>query len=242
MRTVIGFGLLAAAACGGGGGETDIEATLRFADRSDQEIARFINAAAGTDMFMATSQIDQFGDTFDGDPCPSITVAGTTATVTGGCTRLDGVQVQGSASVTNPLGWDQIEEYEYGADTVYVANQLVLVDENFTQTFDGVIRRFDSLTSWDADITVTSFDLTLRSDLHYECENPSAPRCELTGSGIELPGIGGAQVSGTVTVNLDTNRQTSSFTLQGADRLTVTSDGTCVAWSISGTDRGMACP
>jgi hypothetical protein len=241
MRTTIAFALLAATACGGGGG-TDIEATLRFADRTDPEIVRLINAAAGTDMFMAEGQIDQFGDTFDSDPCPSITVSGNTATVTGGCTRLDGLQIQGSATVTNPLGWDQIEDYEYGSDTVYEATQFALIDANFTQTFDGVIRRGDNLTSWDADITVMMWDLTLRSDLYYVCSNPSAPRCTLSGSGLELPGIGGAHVSGTVTVNLDTNRQTSSFTLQGADRLTVSSDGICVAWSISGTDRGMSCP
>jgi hypothetical protein len=241
MRTPIAIALFAAAACGGGG-ETDIEATLRFADRSDPEIVRLINAAAGTDMFMAESQIDQFGDTFDDDPCPSIAISGTVATVTGGCTRLDGTQVQGSATVTNPLGWDQIEDYDYGSDTVYEANQLVLIEESFTQSFDGVIRRGDNLTSWDADITVTSFDVTLRSDLYYVCTNPSAPRCTLSGSGLELPGIGGAQVSGTVTIDPDSGRQTAEFTLQGADRLTVTSDGTCVAWSIEGTDRGMTCP
>jgi hypothetical protein len=49
-------------------------------------------------------------------------------------------------------------------------------------------------------------------------------------------------VSGRVTIDRETNRQTSDFTLQGVDRLTVHAEGTCVGWSIEGTDRGMACP
>jgi hypothetical protein len=95
-------------ACGGGG-STDIESSLVFADRTDAEILRLINAAAGTDMFFAEAQINQFGDTFDADPCPAVTVEGNVATVTGGCTTSDGTRIDGSAIVTNPLGWDQIE-------------------------------------------------------------------------------------------------------------------------------------
>src|SRR5690348_6817285 len=92
---------LLVAACGGGGGSTDIEPTLRFADRTDTEISRLINAAAGTDMFSAQAQVDQLADTFDGDPCPTIAVDGLTATLTGGCTRQDGTEVRGAAVVTN---------------------------------------------------------------------------------------------------------------------------------------------
>ena len=239
--TIIGP-LLALAACGGGGGSTDIESTLVFADRSDAEIARLINATAGTDMFMAQAQLDQFGDTFDGDPCPAVTVSGNVATVTGGCTRQDGVMITGSAVVTNPLGWDQIEEYDFNEETVYEARQLAIVESGFTQTFDGTLIRSDSLTTWDADITSTSFDLTIRSDLYYHCEDPDNPECTLSGSGIELVGVGGARVSGRVTIDRDTNSQTSDFTLQGADRVTVHAEGSCIAWSIEGTDRGMSCP
>jgi hypothetical protein len=235
--------LLLAAACGGGGGSTDIDQTLRFADRSDQEISRLMNAAAGTDMFQAQAQMDQFGDTFDEDPCPQIVVDGNTATVTGGCTRLDGTtQVQGSMVVTNPSSWDQIEDFQFGEDTLYEATALAIVTENFSQTFDGFIRRTDSFQTWDADITVTMFDMTVRSDIHYECTNPNAPRCTLSGSGLELPGVGGAHVSGSVSIDLETNRQVSSFTLEGADTLTVHVEDNCIEWSISGTDRGMDCP
>ena len=234
--------LVVAPGGGGGGGSTDIEATMRFSDRSDQEIARLINAAAGTDMFLAESQIDQFGDTFDGDPCPAVTVSGNTATVTGGCTRLDGTEIQGTASVTNPLGWDQIEEYDYTRDTEYEAVGLTIIDNGFSQTYDGFIHRTDMLTSWDADITVTSLDVTLRSDLYYVCTNPNAPRCTLSGSGLEMPGIGGAKVSGTVSIDASTNRQVADFTLQGADKLTVHVADGCIEWHIEGTDRGMDCP
>ncbi len=240
MRT-LAIALFTVAACGGGGG-TDIDPTLRFADRSDIEISRFINAAAGTDMFMAQNAMDQFGDTFDNDPCPQIAISGNTATVTGGCTRLDGTTITGEAIVTNPLGWDQIEEFDYNSGTTYQANQLVIADESWTQTFDGIIRRTDMFTVWDADITVTMWDLTLRSDLYYACSNPNAPRCQLSGSGIELPGVGGALASGLLTADPDTGRQTADFTLEGVDTLTVHTDGQCVEWSISGTDRGMDCP
>src|SRR5262245_41804604 len=70
VRTSIVAIVLGLAACGGGG--TDIDSTLVFADRSDAEIARLINAGTGSDMFSTQSQIDQFGDTFDADPCPAV--------------------------------------------------------------------------------------------------------------------------------------------------------------------------
>ena len=231
---------LVLAACGGGG-STDIEATLVFKDRSDAEIARLISAGAGTDMFLAEGQIGQFGDSFDPDPCPAITISGQTATVTGGCTTQDGTVIEGSATITNPLGWDQIE-FDYGDDTVYEAHQLSFTSGSYTQTFDGFIRRSDNFTTWDADITVTSFGMTVRSDLYYHCSNPSSPSCELSGSGVELVGVGGARVSGTVKIDRSTFQQTSSFTFQGDDKLTVRSSGNCLGWSIEGSDRAMVCP
>jgi hypothetical protein len=240
-RACVSSLFLLAAACGGGGGSTDIESTLRFADRTDVEIARLINAAAGSDMFLAAARVDDFGDTFDGDPCPTIAVAGSTVTVTGGCTRRDGTEVRGAAVITNPFAWDQVEDYDFGDDTTYEFQQLVLADDDFEQTFDGVMARADSMTVWDADVTVTQGGLTLRSDLYYKCSNPSAPRCALSGSGLELIGVGGARVSGQVVVDPDTNRQTADFTLTGADTLTVHTDGVCVEWQIEGTDRQMVC-
>jgi len=232
--------ILALAACGGGG-STDIEATMSFADRTDAEISRLISAAGGTDMFSAEGQIDQFGDTFEADPCPVITIDGNTATVTGGCTRIDGTEIQGSATVTNPFNWDQLD-YNYGDDITYEAQQLSFIYSGVTQTYDGFIRRSGDFTTWDADITTTSFGVTLRSDLYYHCSNPSHPSCSLSGSGLELIGVGGAQVSGKVKVDTSTNTQVSDFTLKGTDTLTVHVANNCIGWAIEGTDRGMVCP
>ena len=100
--------LVALAACGGDGGSTDVEPTLRFADRTDTELLRLIDAAGGTDLFRATGMIDQFGDTFEIEPCPTITIAGSVATVTGGCARADGSRLEGTGAVDNPIGWDQL--------------------------------------------------------------------------------------------------------------------------------------
>lgn len=223
-------------ACGGGG-STDIQGTIVFAERSDTEIARIINAAAGSDMFQAQAQVDQFGDTFDAEACPTIAIDGDTATVTGGCTREDGTMIVGSAVVENPPGWDQIDWF--GGDSRYQLNGLGFITDNFTQTFDGYIERRDNFATWDADLTVTSFDVTVRSDIYYHCENPSNPSCELSGSGIELAGVGGALVSGTV--EIEGQSQVSDFTLRGVDRMTVHVAGGCVGWQIEGTDRRAAC-
>src|SRR5262245_39818225 len=90
------------AACGGGG-STDIDSTLRFADRSDLEISRLVGAAGGSEGFQAQSQAEQFADPFgDTDPCPARSFAGDTGTITGGCTTLDGVVYEGSIEVRNP--------------------------------------------------------------------------------------------------------------------------------------------
>lgn len=234
--------LLLLIACGGdGGGSTDVDPSLVFADRTDTEIARLINAAGGVDMFSAESRIGQFGDTFEADPCPAISVAGTVATITGGCTRADGVRIDGSATAANPLGWDQLD-YRYSDDTIYTFRQLTFVQGGQTQTFDGTLVRADALTTWDADLTVTSFGLTIRSDLYYHCTDPSNPRCSLSNSGLELVGAGGALASGRVAIDRTTNRQTMDFTLEGRDTLTMHSDGTCVGWQIEGTTRGQPCP
>ncbi len=244
MRTTLVFLLssIAIVGCGGGGPATDIEASLVFADRSDQEILRLINAAAGTDMFSAEAQLNQLGDTSEADPCPSVTVEGRVATITGGCTTADGVGIEGSAVVTNPLGWDRIEDYDFGSPTVYEADALTISFGGTTsQVFDGIIRRTDSLTVYDADITVTQLDVAVRTDLYYRCTNPSSPVCTASG-GIELIGAGGAHVTGTITADLETGQQTLDFTLQGEDRLVVSRSGSCIGWSIEGTDRGMTCP
>ena len=185
----------------------------------------------------AQSQVDQFGDTFEADPCPAIEISGDTATVTGGCTRRDGTQILGSAVVVNPATWDQLDWS--GGDSRYELHQLGFVTQGASFTYDGFIERRDTFSTWDADLTVESFGITMRSDLYYHCENPSSPSCDLTNSGIELIGVGGALASGTV--HIEGQSQVSDFTLRGVDRLTVHIASGCVEWQVEGTDRRSAC-
>ena len=232
-KTTAAFALLLAgplgslAACGGGGGgSTDITPTLRFADRTDTEIARMINAAVGAEMFQAQSQIDQFGDTFDPDPCPQISISGTTATITGGCTTIDEVDIGGSAVVTNPLGWDQID-VEFGADATYQMTGLSFTQSGFAQRYDGVIEIAGDFRSWDADLTTDSFGVQLRSDIYLSCGGSAARvTCQVTNSGVELIGIGGATVSGTQIV--ENQMVTTDLTLRGADTLVVHVERNCI--------------
>ena len=105
--------------------------------------------------------------------------------------------------------------------------------------YDGFIERRDTFSTWDADLTVTSFGVTMRSDLYYHCENPQSPSCELSNSGVELIGVGGALASGNVRIS--NQSQVSDFTLRGVDRMTVHIAGGCVGWQIEGTDRRSAC-
>lgn len=217
------------AACGGG--STDIDATLVFADRTDAEIARLISAASGSDMFAAQAQVDSYSDVME--PCPAVAITGSTVTLTGGCTTLDGVTLEGTAAVTNPTSWDQIE-FVFGEDTVYELTGWTSTQAGFTSSYDGVIRVSD-FQVWDSDVTVTSLGVAVRSDIHYECGSSA---CDLEGSGVELVGVGGALASGSVAI---TSAGNASFTLRGKDRLTATISQGCVAWQIDGTDRQKVC-
>jgi len=236
MRTIARLAPVLLVACGGGGNDSDVEPDLVFADRSDAEIARLISAAGGTDMFQAQSQVDQFGDTFGTvDPCPAIEISGNTATITGGCTTADGVEIQGTATVTNPASWDQIE-WEFGVDSRYDLEGLAFVQSGFTTSYDGAFTVSNDFRNYDADLVAAQLDLAVRSDLHYRCSTSS---CSLTDTGLELVGVGGAHVSGTVYV---TGGGSASFTLRGVDTLTASVESGCVAWRIEGTDREMTCP
>jgi hypothetical protein len=232
------------AGCGGGGGSTDIEPTLRLIDRTDAELSRMMNAAVGAEMFQAMSQVDQFGDTFDADPCPTIAISGNTATITGGCTTADGVAIAGMAIVTNPFGWDQFEDVGYGDDTSYEMIGLSFTQGGFTQTYSGLIERAGDFTSWDADVTSDSFGVALRSDIYVSCSGgASSATCRITNSGLELIGFGGVTVSGTQ--RTDGTALTTDVTLRGEDSLTIHVENNCIAWEISAGDRaypGPACP
>jgi hypothetical protein len=234
MRILV-WSTFAVAFVGCSGSHTDIAATMHFSERSDAEIARLISSAGGTDMFSAEGQVNAVADPITPDPCPAVAISGLTATLTGGCTTKDGVEIQGSAIVTNPVGWTQIDT-QFGTDSVYELHQLAFVQSGFTQTYDGTFRITDSFTTYDANITASQLGISVRSDLYYHCSQSS---CNLEGSGVELIGIGGAQVSGTVLVN---NSGTADFTLQGADTLTAHVSQGCIAWQISGTARAKTCP
>ena len=235
MRAITWLAPVLLVACGGGGNDSDVEPDLVFADRSDAEIGRMISAAGGTDMFSAQSQLDQFGDTFGTvDPCPAIAIDGVTATVTGGCTTAEGVEIRGSATVTNPASWDQIE-WDLGQDTRYDLDAMAFVQTGFTLSYDGAFT-ISEFTRWDADLVATQLDLGVRSDLHIRCSQSS---CSLSDSGLELVGVGGAHVSGTISIS---GSASASFTLRGVDTLHATIENGCVAWNIEGTDRAMTCP
>ncbi|MDB4957974.1 MAG: hypothetical protein JWO36_5543 [Myxococcales bacterium] len=216
---------------------TDIAATMRFSDRSDAEIARMIGAAGGNDMFGAEARVNSVADPITPDPCPAIAISGNTGTLTGGCTTHDGIEIQGSAIVTNPIGWTQIDP-QYGADTVYELHQLAFAQSGYTQSFDGSFRITDSFSTYDANLTATQLGMSVRSQLYYHCDAGNST-CNLEGSGVELIGIGGAQVSGTFYVN---NSGTADFTLVGADTLTAHVAQGCVSWQISGSGRAKTCP
>ena len=231
------------AACGGAGGSTDIESTLRFIDRTDTEIARMMNAAVGSEIFQAQAQIDQFGDTFDPDPCPTVSISGRTATVTGGCTTADGVTIAGMAIVTNPIGWDQpeFEDVGYGDDATYEMIGLSFTQAGYTQSYDGLIERAGDFTSWDADMTTDAFGVQLRSDIYMSCSGGgTSATCRVSNSGLELIGVGGATVSGTQ--RLTNQMVVTDLTLRGEDTLTVHVENNCIAWQIEGTERQQVCP
>ena len=229
-----GLALLFVAACGGGG-STDVKPTLKFADRSDAEIAALINAAGGTAMFSAQSQLDQFAGTTD--PCPAVAVAGSTVTLTGGCTTADMVAFGGTARVTNSPSWDQIT-YNPGSETEYELDAVTFTQSGLTTSYDGRVTISGNYTTYDADITSNLLGFDTRSDLHYECDR-SSQSCDLSGSGIEMIGVGGALVGGSVTIA--GGATSSSFSLRGVDTLTAHITQGCIAWSISGTQRAHTC-
>jgi hypothetical protein len=220
---------------GGGGGSTDVKPTLSFKDRTDTELSQLINAAGGTEMFMAQSELDQFAGSTD--PCPAVAVSGDTITLTGGCTTMDGTTIAGSAVLTNPTAWDQVM-YSYQNPSDYELSGFSLTTGSQTMSFDGRITISNSFTVYDADLTSTVLGTSIRSDIHYECDQGSQT-CSLSGSGIELVGVGGALVSGSVK-NAQTG-QTESYTLQGVDTLKATVATGCVAYTISDSSMAKVC-
>jgi hypothetical protein len=233
MRTALLLGGLVACS---GGPHTDIKPTLVLADRSDAEIDRIVSGAAGTDMFSAEAQVDQFSSSITADPCPGIAIAGKTVTLTGGCTTTDGIAIAGTATLGNPAAWDSVP-YDYSAASTFDFIGLSFTQSGYTTTFDGSFEIADSFATYTADITSETLGIALRSNLFISCDRGSLD-CTFDGSGLELPGVGGVTISGVV--HAKTN--TEAFTVQGRDRMTVAVANGCVAWSIDGTSRAKTCP
>jgi hypothetical protein len=232
------------AACGGG--STDIKGTLRFADRSDLEISRLVNAASGSEGFQAQATAESYADPFEpGDPCPARALEGNTGTITGGCTTQDGVVIEGSVAIDNPLSWcltfdastgwcDVEHEGEYASPTKYTFAGFAITQSGFKRSFDGVLTSASIDGYIDMDITSVQLDIAVRSDIY--AERDGSRNVDINGSGIELVGVGGARVDGEINVS-STNQTTGSFTLDGADTLQVTMENSCVSWRIEGTQR-----
>lgn len=224
-----------------GGGSTNVKPTLVFADRSDAEIARLLSAAGGGDMFFAEAEADQFAGATD--PCPGVAISGATATMSGGCTTTDGTTLAGTAATTNDPAWGDQIQYQFGADTVYTFTGFTLTQSTLTTSFDGRVTVSDNSTTWDADLTANQLGIAVRSDLFYQCElDGQTVNCDIGNSGLELVGVGGVLLSGSIATDTAAGHVTSSFTLQGQDKLTATITNGCVAWQIAGTTRQKTCP
>lgn len=239
MRALV---FVALTACGGGlGGSTDVDPTLRFADRTDVEISRLVSAASGSEGFQAQAQVGQFDDPFGDrtDPCPVVVedAAARTVTITGGCTTQDGTAIEGAVEIDNPLGWGELD-YDFNRSSIYTFDAFALVTAGSRFGYDGVLQIAPSYTELDMDLAVDSFGVVVRSDLHMEC---SQQRCAIGNSGLELAGAGGALVSGSIAIGAGQSA-TGSFTLRGADTVTVSIANNCVGWQLDGSDRGVACP
>jgi hypothetical protein len=233
------------AACDGGG-STDIKGTLRFADRSDLEISRLVNAASGSEGFQAQATAESYADPFEtGDPCPARAFSGDTGTITGGCTTQDGDAIEGSIEIKNPLSWclvfdtaaswcDMEYEGNFADPTQYAFNGFAITQSGFRRSFDGQLTSATLDGFIDMDLVSVQLDVAVRSDIYVERD--SSRNVSINGSGIELVGVGGARVDGEISIS-STNQTNGSFTLDGADTLRVTMENNCVSWRIEGTQR-----
>jgi hypothetical protein len=148
----------------------------------------------------------------------------------------DGTTVGGSVVVKNPVAWDEVT-YNYQDDTDYELSALSITNSGQAMTFDGRVTISSNFTVYDADVTSTVLGTSIRSDIHYECDQGSQT-CDLSGSGIELAGVGGALVSGSAKVG---QAASASYTLQGTDTLKATVTSGCVAYTISDSTTAKVC-
>jgi hypothetical protein len=238
---------------GCGGGSTDIDGTLRFADRSDAEISRLVSAASGSEGFQAQATAESFADPSEpDDPCPARAFSGDTGTITGGCTTQDGAAIEGSITIKNPLNWclvfdtanswcDMEYEGNFTAASKYTFTGFAITQSGFRRTFDGFLTSATLDGYIDMDVTSEQLGIAVRSDIYVERDD--SRNVSINGSGVELVGVGGALVDGEVSVSTTTNQTTGSFTLDGVDTVKVTMANNCVSWQIQGTQRKFSpCP
>lgn len=233
------FAIVIVAACGGTGGSTDVKPTLRFADLTDAQISRLVNAASGSEGFQAEGQLSQFDDPTLNDPCPNVVedAGANTVSITGGCTTKDGTMLEGSADISNPAGWGDLQ-YNFNNDSVYTFSQLAFVNAGNRTSYDGRFVIGPSYDHLDLDVTTESLGVAVRSDIYMEC---SRTGCTFGASGVELVDVGGALVSGSISISGTTAG--GAFTMRGVDTVSVTMKSNCVAWKLDGTDRGFSpCP
>jgi hypothetical protein len=186
-------------------------------------------------MFQAQSSVHQFDDPFEPDPaCPTIAIDGNRVTITGGCTTAtpDMIEIQGSAVITNPLGWGDLE-YEFNSDSHYELVGFTVIQSGFRTSFDGHFTLEPGYETIDADLTADMFQLVVRSDIYAECSRSA--ECDIGNSGLELVGVGGALVSGSIAAQ--GGGASANFTLRGVDTLRVAISDGCLSWQIEGTDR-----
>lgn len=223
-----------------GGYSTDIDASLRFADRSDAEISRLAGAATGNEGFSAQANIMRFDNPSEPDPCPAIAVdaSARTVTITGGCTTVDGVEIQGTAVAKNPLSWGDTLEGDFSEPSRFEMTDFALVQQGFAQRWDGHVEIGAFYDHVDMDLTTSLLDIAVRSDIRMDCEGGTS--CDF-GGGVELIGVGGAHVSGDISVSGQS--ATTHVTLDGQDTLDFDIENNCVTWRIAGTERSYtSCP
>ncbi len=161
------------AGCSAGPHVTDIQPSLRLADRSDAEIERLIRAAFGGD---ASNAYTAFGSLVGtSDPCPTVTFDDDTTTIHGGCTTIAGVTIDGIATQT---------EKGFDFDHLTIAQQFY--DGSVAVDGDHIIA---------ADLVVDRDGISVRSDLANDyttlpgCDNECAISVGPVGSGLELTAV-----------------------------------------------------
>jgi hypothetical protein len=214
------------AACGG-----DSAKGIELAQLSDAELSRLADAALGFDVVGAEGNVTSLADD---DPCPSRAIDGAanTLTVTGGCTRANGVMVLGSAVITNSAVIIDGLTYDATANTIDELAHFGLRSDAIDLLYDG---RVETTPTDDVSfvLDVTKGGLAVHSDLAETCGGDG---CTITGT-IEYGAAGAATVTGTIPHNGDDE---GHVTAVGTDTLKVDWVNGCT-WELVNAERSGAC-